>query len=388
MDLRLIVANLSAHWVRSLLTLLSVTLAVFLICILQSVVTALSATVESASRTRLWVQSAVSLYVDLPLSYESKIRTVPGIESICKWQWFGGLYQDRSNFFAQFGVDAETFGPTYPELEVVEGSYDEFARQRNACLIGRGLADTYGFRVGESVPILGTIFERADGEAWQFEVAGIYRSRDTSLDEETLFFHFDYLREAVEAGEVRNAPQGTGIYMLALPPGQDPTPVMAAVDALFENGPQRVQTTTEAEFNRQFISMLGNVPLLLRAIGGAVLFAIFFAILNTMLMAARERTRDIGILKALGFTNRWVFVGLTAESLLLATVGGALGILLALAVSDGIGKFLAGTITNFRIQPDTILLAVAVTVGLGLSAGIVPAFLASRQRPVEALRAE
>ncbi|MBK8975519.1 MAG: ABC transporter permease [Planctomycetes bacterium] len=387
MSPRLILKNLLAHPLRSILTLGSVALAVFLVCMLQAVVTALSSATSAASSQRLWVQSAVSLFVDLPLSYESKIAGVAGVETVCKFQWFGGEYRDGGSFFAQFGVDADTFGPAYPELDVVDGSYDAFAGRRDGCLVGQALADQYGWKVGQTVPIIGRIFPRVDGSAWDFVIQGIYRAKTTAVDERTLYFHFDYLREAIEQGAVRMEP-GVGVYLVDLRDGAEPTAVMSAIDALFENGPQRVQTTTEAEFARQFVTMLGSVPVLLRSIGGAVLFAIFFAILNTMLMAARERTRDLGVLKALGFTDRWVFVGLTVESLLLCVLGGAIGIAVAFVLSLGVAKAIASFVPGFEIAGESVALGMGLSIALGLVAGCVPAWNASRLKPVAALRAE
>ena len=385
--LKLVWRNLWSHPLRSGLTFGSVVLAVTLLCVLRGTVLGLDAAVQSASTNRLLVQSAVSLYVDLPIAYESKIAQVDGVEWISKWQWFGGEYRDGSGFFAQFGIDPDTFLKSYPEVEIAEGSYEAFQQSRTGCMIGVDLVDKYGWQVGDSIPLIGKIYAKPGNQAWDFTVEAIYRSSAPSFDQQTMFFHYDYLRETLEQGGAVG-PDGVGVYMLKLAPGAEATRVMADVDALFENGPQRVQTTTEAEFNRQFVTMLGNVPALLMAIGGAVVFAIFFAVLNTMLMAGRERVRDIGILKALGFADRVVFGILLSESLVLCVGGGAAGAALALAMEAPIQQVISAQIPGFRISLAAILTGVGIAVSIGLVAGVAPGWAAQRISPVRALRAE
>lgn len=386
MPWKLLWKNLLGHPVRSLLTVGSVAVAVFLVCMLHAVTSGLTRTLSAAASNRLLVQSAVSLYVDLPLSYQQKMAQVPGIEAICKWQWFGGRYeQDKGGFFAQFGIDPETFLVSYPEMSIADGSYEQFARTRTACVVGNDLAEKYGWRVGQTVPITGTIFTRTDGLPWEFTIAAIYDSSSPAVDEQSLFFHYDYLRESLETGGAVG-PDGVGVYMLRLAPGTDPVGVQQAVDALFANGPQRVNTTTEAEFNRQFISMLGDVPSLLQMVGGAVLFAIFFAVLNTMIMAGRERTRDVGVLKALGFTDGTAGLLLVGESLLVCGAGAGLGLLLGLSLERPMQVATAQFLPGFGFDRATLLLGAGIAVGVGLVSGLVPGLRAARLVPVQALR--
>ncbi|MCB9884910.1 MAG: ABC transporter permease [Planctomycetes bacterium] len=386
MPFKLLWRNVTGHPIRSLLTIASVAVAVFLICMLHAVTSGLTRTLSAAASNRLLVQSAVSLFVDLPLSYQQKMAPVPGVEAICKWQWFGGRYeQDKGGFFAQFGIDPETFLPSYPEMSIVDGDYDEFRKRRTACVVGADLADKYGWKVGDTVPITGTIFTRTDGQPWQFDVAAVYRSSSASIDQQTMWFHFDYLHESLETGGAIG-PQGVGVYMLRIAPGTDPIGVQQAVDALFENGPQRVQTTTEAEFNRQFVSMLGDVPSLLQMVGGAVLFAIFFAVLNTMIMAGRERTRDLGVLKALGFTDRTTALLLIAESLLVCGLGAALGLLLGVVLEGPFAAATASFIPGFGFDRGTLLLGAGLALAVGLISGLVPGLRAARLTTVAALR--
>lgn len=384
--LKLVWRNLLAHPLRTLLTTGSVALAVFLLCFLQGTVTALTAVVDQASQRRLMVQSAVSLYINLPEAYRQRLEQVEGVDWVCNWQWFGGSFREDKSF-AQFGISPETFAKSYPEIVVADGTYDAFQANRTGCLVGRDLANTYGWGVGDTIPLEGSIFRQNDGSSWEFDVEGIYESTAKNIDQNTIYFHYDYLREALETGAAQG-PEGAGVYMLYLADGADATAIMATVDELYENGPQRVQTTTEAEFNKQFISMLGNVPLLLRAIGAAVLFAIFFAVLNTMLMAGRERTRDIGILKALGFSDLKVAGLLVIESLIVCLVGGGIGVGLAVASEASTARTFAGMIQGFEILPWIMGLGMGLAAAVGIVCGLAPARRALRLTPVTALRAE
>lgn len=387
MPLGLVWRNLLAHRVRSALTMLSVVIAVFLVCTLRSLVVALAAGVDASAQNRLVVQSAVSLFVSLPLAYQGKIEQVDGVAQTCKLQWFGGIYQEPKNFFAQFAVDHDRLLEAYPEIELVEGTRAAFEGNRSGCLIGRGLAEKYGFRVGDRVPLIGTIFPLVDGSAWDLEVTGIYRSKASNVDENTLWFHFALLQEAMESGRCA-MPPSVGVYVVRLAPGADPTGVMRRIDELFENGPQRVQSTTEAEFQRQFVSMLGGVPTLLSSIGGGVIFAIFLATLNTMLMAGRERTRDLGIMKALGFGDGVAFGLLMAESCLLCLGGGVLGLGLAKGAEAALAVGLQMIVPFYVVGPETLGLGLAMSLALGVLAGLAPAWRASRLEVVQALRAE
>jgi len=386
MPWHLVLRNVLGHPVRTLLTIGSVAVAVFLVCMLHAVTSGLTRTLSAAASNRLLVQSAVSLFVDLPLAYQQKLAGVPGIEAICKWQWFGGRYeQDKGGFFAQFGIDPETFLASYPEMSIVEGDYRTFTNTRTACVVGKDLADKYEWRIGQTVPISGTIFTRTDGKPWEFTVAAIYESSSPAVDEQSMFFQFSYLRESLEQGGAVG-PDGVGLYMLRLAPGTDPLGVQQAVDAMFENGPQRVNTTTEAEFNRQFITMLGDVPSLLQMVGGAVLFAILFAVLNTMIMAGRERTRDIGVLKALGFTNGTTAGLLIAESVAVCGLGAGVGLLLGVLLESGFQTATAQFIPGFGFDRSTLVLGAGIAFAVGLVSGIVPGLRAARLTTVTALR--
>ncbi len=384
---RLVLRNLTRHRLRLALTTASLSVAVFVLILLRGLVVALDAGVAAASSERLIVQSAVSLFVSLPLGYEGKIRQVDGVSDVTKFQWFGGIYRERGGFFAQFGVDPESFLAIYPEVRLVEGSREDFLRNRDAALVGVDLASRYGWKVGDTVPIQGTIFQRPQGDPWLFRVAGLYESTRANVDQNTLYFHFETLDQALREGAAEG-PSGAGVFVLRLERGGDPLRVMADVDALFEHGPQRVQTTTEAEFQQQFVSMVGDVPFFLGSLGSGILLAIFLAALNTMLMAAREQARDVGVLKSLGFSDRTVGAVLLAQSLLVCAVGGGAGVLLAKLSEPGVVRGLGAMFPGYGVGTQTVLLALGLSLGLGIAAGVLPAWRAARTKVVDTLRLE
>jgi len=384
--LRLVTKNLAKHKLRFALTVLSLAIAIFLLCVLRSLVVALNAGVAAAASNRVIVQSKVSLFVYLPQSYGPKLALVDGVESIVRWNWFGGYYQEPSNFFAQFATDGKQLFEVYDELEIVDGSAEDFLRDRKACLLGQDTALKYGKKVGDTFPIIGTIFARLDGEPWDFQIAGIYRSSKATLDSNTLFFHYEFLEKSLEAGATVG-PSGVGIFVLKLAPGADPVAVMSEVDAMFENGPQVVQATTEAEFQAQFVSMVGNVPMFVSSIGGGVMLAILLAALNTMLMSAREQTRDVGVLKALGFTDGSVFGILLAQGLVLCGTGGVIGILLAKVSEPGMTRMLSSMFPGYQVTDGTVMEAAGATLAIGLLSGIAPALRARSLSVIDALRA-
>lgn len=417
----LVLRHLRQHWLRSLLTIVALTFALFLFCFVTSIVTTLEQAVSQSASNRLIVQSAVSLYVDLPLGYQGKIAGVPGAADVSKMQWFGGYYQDEANFFAQFGVDHERYFDMYArDMEIVQGkggalagvregamgregvaedpdvvtgagarqaALTAMAADRRAAIVGRQLADELGWSIGDTVPIIARIFSIPGQEAWDFTIVGFYESLKANFDPRQMFFRFDYLQESLEQAGLAES-LGVGVYVVNVAPGAEPGLVSAAVDALFENGPQRTKTTTEAAFQAIFVSMMGNVPLFMGTIGGAIVFAVLFSVVNTMLMAGRQRRQEQGILKALGFGDGAVGMLLLAEALLLSLLGGGLGILAAKAGEEPIRLMMGAQMSTFAIEPRTLLLAAGITVAVGVLAGLGPAIGSMRVTPVEALRSE
>jgi len=397
---RLVWKHLWAHKVRTGLTVSAMLVALFLFCCLVSIVTTVNAAVTAAAGNRLVVQSAVSLFVDLPRDYQPKIESVPGVAGASKFQWFGGYYRELSNFFAQFGVDHQVFFDLYSrDLEIIEGPDGEtgaearpavekaMAADRRACVIAEGLRSRFGWTVGQTVPLVGTIFQKNDKSSWEFNVVGIYRPLKSNVDNLTLWLRYDYIQEFLDGG-LATGPEGVGVYIVNVAEGYDPAAVVEGIDRQFRNGPQVTLTTTEAAFQAGFVSMLGNLPMFIGTIGGAVVFAVLFTLVNTMLMAGRQRAHEGGILKALGFRSSVLSRLMLTESLALSLLGGGLGIALAFASQRRMQVMLGSYFPNYHVAPRTAIYGLGMAVVIGVIAGIAPALLQGQLRPAEALRSE
>jgi len=384
--LRLALRNQIKHPLRAFLTLGSVASAMLLLCLLRSLVTTLESAVNESAKDRIVVQSAVSLFVSLPEAYASKIETIEGVDRVCWWNWFGGNYPGEEAPGNQFGVRMSNFLDMYEEIEIIEGSREDFETKRIACIIGKDLAERYGYGVGDAVHLESELYVRKDGTSWDFEVAAIYDSKSSNVDNMTMFFNYLYLDETREAGDFVG-PSGVSIFVVSIDEGQEPVEIMGRIDELYENGPQRVHSTSEATFNAQFMSMMGNIPFLVNSIGLGILAAVMLATLNTMLMVSREQTHDIGILKALGFRDGAVVRLMVIQSMVLTLAGGLTGIGIALGVAPVIARLLGSAFPGYAIQPETLQLAFGLTLGLGIVAGILPAFRSRGLSVVEALRA-
>lgn len=386
--------HLLAHKLRTGLTIASVAAAVFLFCFLASVVDALRQAVVHAASDRVMVQSRVSLFVDMPQEYQQKIARVPGVAYVTPFAWFGGHYKDSRMQFGQFGVDHGVFFEQYAQdFEIVEGpggttgpaarsaARTAFQADRRGAIIGTELARLW--KVGDTVPLQATIYARPDGAAWEFVIVGIYRPLRANLDANTMFFRFDYLDETLRPSQ---GPVGIGCFAVNLVPGHAPENVIPAIDEQFARGPQATMTSTEAAFQAGFVSMFGNLPLLFRTIGGAVLCAVLLSVINTMLMAARQRVPETGILQALGFTRArqgWLFL---LEALLICASGGVLGIVLALLSAAGISRAFGSFLAAFTVTPPVALAGLGIAVAMGLIAGSVPGPFIIPRSPTTALR--
>jgi putative ABC transport system permease protein len=386
---QLVRRNLWRHPIRTALTFAFSALALFLFVFLRSAVTTLDAAARSAATNRLAVQSSVSLYVYMPEWYRGKIEQVKGVESVDPWVWFGGTYQKPENFFAQFAVDLPTHIRQYPELVIDPEQMKTLLATRTGCLVGYEEAEKFGWKVGDKVPIMSSIYSLGRGQAWDFTLCAIYRSTRENLDNKTMFFHWDYLQEMRKKLREQGydaTGQDVPVFMTKVAPGFDPETVLAAIDNVFDAGPMRTRTQTEAAFQAQFASMLGNLPVLLAWIGGAILFAIFFSVLNTAGMAGRERARDAGILKALGFRDRMAAGMLLLECMLVVGLGGVVGALLGWASDAFFRDHVSDMMPGYHAESRTVLLGVGIALAIGLVGGLVPAWRLAKLRTVDVLR--
>jgi putative ABC transport system permease protein len=329
----------------------------------------------------------VSLFIQLPLPYRPRIASVEGVESVSPWTWFGAWHRDESEFFAQFAVDLAVLFDQYPEVVVPEEQKARVLSERRGALVGSDLADQFGWKVGDLVPLTSRIYPPVGGGAWEFEVSAIYESTKPNIDEKTMFFHDEYFQEMIRES-LGDVAAGANVYMVKMAPGYRSEDVAAAIDAIYEGGPQRTRTQTEQAFQAQFVSMMGNIPVFLAWIGGAVLFAIFFSVLNTSQMSARERSRDVGILKALGFRDAFTGRLLLLESVVMVGAGGIVGTFLGLVSQPMFRRMFGTQVPNYFVAPATVLVAVAVALAIGVFGGFFPALRLARLRPVDVFRQE
>ena len=369
-------ANLGRHKRRTFLTIASVALALFLFASLRTVVTTLRAAAEFGSARRLVSTNASGLIFPLPVAYAQRLTTIPGIEKVTWANWFGGQYGDGKRFFANFAVDARTYLDLYPEMSVPADQRQAFLQDRSGALIGARLVDLFGWKVGQNVTLRGTIFP---GE-WTFTVRGVYTPTDKAVNDDAMMFHWAYLDE--RAG--RNGLAGWYIMQIDRP--ENAPRIAKAVDDLFRNSSAPTKTGTEQAFNASFATMWGNVSLLMNTIGMAVVFAILLVAANAMMMSARERTRELAVLKTIGFSDRRLFWLVMLEAGLIAVIGAAVGLGAAKVLYRTTNFNAGGFLPGFDVTLPTLALGAGIALLLMLASGIAPAVRAARLPVVAALR--
>jgi putative ABC transport system permease protein len=374
--LPLLLANLGRHKRRTILTMLSVALAMFLFASLRTVVTTLQKTGEFGGANRLVSMSASGFMVFLPVSYANRLQTIPGVEKVTWANWFGGRYGDGKRFFATFAVDAESYLAMYPEMTVPEDQKEAFLRDRSGALIGARLLDVFGWRVGQNVTLVGTAYP---GD-WTFTIRGVYIPTDPAISDDALIFHWDLLDE-------RGGRRGdAGWYTMQIDHPANAATVAKAVDDMFRSSSAPTKTGTEQAFNASFATMWGNVSLLMNTIGMAVVFAILLVTANAMMMAARERTGEIAVLKTIGFTDGRLFALTMLEAGLITVTGAVLGLGAAKVLYKASNFNAMGFLPGFDVTFSTLVLGGAIALVLMLASGIVPALRAARLPVVQALR--
>jgi putative ABC transport system permease protein len=401
-----ILKHLRRNWIRTSSTVAAMGLCIFLFCTLQSVLVAVNNLLEASSASRLVSRNAVSLVFALPLAYESRIQSVPGVKRVAVVSWFGGSLPakkegkadagessttDWSNFFPNMAVEAEPFLAMYPEYRIPPDQYQAFMEDMRGAAIGRKLADKFGWKVGDTFFLESFIppYRKRDGP-FEYVVRAIIdtdRGKYPSTDLNIMLFHYKYLYEAT--GRRLSA----GSYWIEIDNPDQAGTVSKAIDALFENSDAQTHTETEKAFAAGFISMAGNLALLLNGIGLAVSFTILLVTANTMSMAVRERRTEIAVLKTLGFSSARVMGLIVAEALLLGLLGGVIGIggsqglVWLLTHIPVIKDALAGIgLSELHLQPVVVALGFTVALALGLAAGFVPALNAYRARITDMLR--
>lgn len=383
----LILSNLRRKKLRTSLTLLSVIVAFMLFGLLAAIQEALVGGVALAGADRLIVREKVSIINLLPASYEARMERIPGVDFATHQTWFGGIYQDPKNFFMQNPVEPEKFLKMHPEFILSPDEEKAWLSTRTGAIVGRRTAERFGWKIGDKVPIRSTIWVLPDGSyTWTFDIVGIFDGKDKGTDTTPLFFRYDYFDEARDQGSQNWGKGKVGWYTIRIKNPSQAAEVAKLVDDEFANSPAETKTEPEGAFIQGWASQIGNIVLIVAAILGAVFFTILLVTGNTMAQAVRERTGELGVLKAIGFTNGQVVALVLAESCLLAVIGGIAGLGLASAITPVMAQKLAGLLPLFFLPTRALFIGLGLSIVLGLVTGIVPALVAMRLRVADALR--
>ena len=365
--------------VRTIFTLLSIFVAFLLFGLLMTIRGAFSFGVEIAGIDRLVLIHKVSLIMPLPVSYLARLNTTEGVTMATHNTWFGGVYQDPANFFAQIAVEPEPFMKLYPEYKVPPEQMKAWLADRQGVMVGVDLAERFGWKVGDRIPIVGTIWQPKQGQVWEFNIAGLYDG-DAGVDKTQFFFRYDYLDENRRGGEGL-----VGWYIAKIGDPGAAQQMGAKFDDMFANSSAETKTTTEKGFVEGFAKQVGDIGAIMISITIAVLFTMILVAANTMAQSVRERTSEVGVLKTLGFSNASILVLVLSESLLIAVIGGGLGLLTAWAIVQQ-GDPTGGMLPIFVLPTRDVVLGSALVVGLGLLAGALPAMNAMNLKITDALR--
>ncbi len=375
--LPLLLANLFRRKVRTVLTTGSFVVALFLLGLLLAVRGAFNQGVAVAQADRLVVTNKTSMIQPLPYASRDKVARTPGIKTFTWANWFGGVYQDPKNFFVQFAIDTANWRSVYDEFVVPEEQWAAFTADRQGAIAGKALADRFSWKVGDRIPIQGAAYP---GD-WEFNLRGIYTGRRPNDDLTQFWFQWKYLSEAgPDYGK-----DLIGWYVVRLEKGANAAEVGRAIDSQFENSAFETRSQSESAFMQGFVTQFGNIEFLILAIGGVVFFTLLLVTGNTMAMAVRERTGELAVLKTVGFTDAFVVGLVLVETLLVAAVGGAIGLVLAKLLSLQ-GDPTGGMLPGFYIPTPGLLLGFLLALVVGLVAGLVPAWSAGHLKVVEALR--
>ena len=381
MILKLIIRNAFRHKLRAILTIIGVAIAVLAFGLLRTLVGLWYLGAENASATRLVTRNAISLVFSLPISYKDRIRQVPGVKSVSWGNWFGGIYIDEKHFFANYAVEPKSYLDLYSEFVLSPDQKKDFLLDRKGCIVGRKLADLYGWKIGDLITLKGTIFP---GQ-WEFVLRGIYKGAEKSTEERVLLFQWDYLNESMKKTIARRADQA-GFYMIGVAKPELAAEVATSVDAIFRNSLAETLTETEKAFHMSFISMTEAIMVAIQIVSYMVIVIIMVVAANTMAMTARERIVEYATMKTLGFGILHIGGSVFGESLLISGLGGVLGALLSFPAALWIETELAQFFPSFSVSPLTIILEMAAALLVGLVAAIFPTWRGGTIRIADGLR--
>jgi putative ABC transport system permease protein len=373
----LIFSSLFRKKIRTVLTIGSFAVALFLFGLLAVVRGAFNQGVDVAGADRLVVINKVSIIQPLPIAYKERLLRIPGIKEVTHANWFGGVYQDERNFFGQFAIDDATYRPMFPEFVIPDDQWTAYLNDREGAVVGADLVKRFKWKLGDRIPIKGTIFQGT----WDFNIRGIYQGKRVQDDTTQFWFHYKYLEE-------RENPFWKGLigwYTVRVANPDDSARVARQIDETFANSPWETKTDTEKAFAASFAKQAGNIQFLILSIGAVVFFTLLLVTGNTMAIAVRERVRDLAVLKAVGFSDVFVLTLVLAESMLIAALGGALGLAGAKLLTLG-GDPTHGMLPFFYLSPATTVQGFGLALIVGVVAGLLPALSAMNLNVVDALR--
>jgi len=379
--LGLVWSNLKRKKLRTALTLLSILVAFLLFGFLCAIKEAFLAGVSLAGADRLVVRHKVSIIQSLPRSYEQRIANMPGVDAVTHQSWFGGIYQDPKNFFATIPVEPEKFFDMFPEYTVAPAQKEAWLKTRTGAIAGRALMERFKWKIGDHIPITSPIWGQPDNQShWDFEIVGVYDGTKKNADTTGMFFRYDYFDEARQRGKGQ-----VGWFSVRVRDANQSAAIAKAIDDEFANSPYETKAEPEGAFAAGFAQQVGDIATIVIAVLSAVFFTILVIAGNTMGQAVRERTEELGVLKALGFTNGLVLILVLLESCVLAIAGGGLGLGLAWLIISTKNP-VPNLLPIFYLPPRDVLTGVVIIIAVGLIAGAFPAWQAMRLRIAEALR--
>lgn len=380
--LKFMLKNSLRHKLRTLLTILGIAIAVMAFGMLRTVVTAWYAGVEASSPNRLITRHAVSFIFPMPYAYRDQIAKIPGVKTVSYLNWFQGVYIDKTQFFARMAVDAETLFDVYPEFVVPPDQLETFKKERNSCVIGADIAKQYGLKIGDVMPIEGDIYPGK----WEFVVRGIYQPRNQTTDGTQMFFHWQYLDERIRQEMPSRAGQ-VGWYSVLIDDPGNAALISQQIDDLFRNSRAQTKTETERAFQQSFIQGTSLIIASLNFMSFVIIGIIMLVLGNTMIMSARERTTEYAVLKTIGFSGGHLVGLIAGESLLIAFLGGGIGLSITYPIVELFALFLPkGMFPIFYVEPLTIVLAGLSALVVGLASSIFPIQKALRTSIVDGLR--
>jgi len=380
--LKVIFKNALRHKLRAALTVVGIAIAVVAFGVLRTVVTAWNSGVEGSAANRLITRQAISFIFPLPYAYREEISKVDGVKNVTWANWFGGAYIDKNQFFARMAVDADTYFDVYSELIVPKEQLETFKREQNSCIIGADLAERYHLKIGDVMPMEGDIYPGK----WEFVVRGIYTGKDKNTDLTQMLFHWRYLDERMRQ-DMPGRAGDVGWYVSQIhDPGQSAS-ISERIDDLFKNSRAETKTETERAFQQGFVASSGAIMTAMNFMSFVIIGIIMLVLGNTMIMSARERTKEYAVLKTIGFSGGHLVAFIGGESMLISLLGGAIGLALTFPLVNSISLFIPkGFFPVFFIENSTIIMACALAVLVGIAASVFPIYNALRTSIVDGLQ--